>query len=166
MRKTILVPTDFSVESLHVLKNVLSNSKEGEIFNVILLHGVHLNDSITDLMFFSKGKMLRSLTNPEFEEACAILKNKFDSKVNSIRKDLFTGFTQATFDNYVEANRIDEICISDNYNLTFKGKGSYDIAPFIKNSKVTVKAIALETSSSLPERGRTAEIFYNGVHTH
>lgn len=165
MRKTILVPTDFSVESLHVLKNVLSDSNEGDSFNVILLHGIYLNDSITDLMFFSERKMLKSLTNAEFEDACLIIKNKFDSKVNSIRKDLFTGFTQATFDNYVEANRIDEICISDNYSLVFNGKSSYDLGPFIKNSKVSVKAVPYQPQTALPERGRVAEIFYNGVHT-
>jgi len=52
MNQTILIPTDFSIQSLTVLKNILTNSTSKSKFTIILLHGLSLGDSIRDLLFF------------------------------------------------------------------------------------------------------------------
>ncbi len=166
MKKTILLPTDFTIESLHVLKTVLSQSKQDEIFDIILLHGVHLNDSITDLLFFSKQKVLAKIVSKEFNEACSVIQNKYASKINSVRKDIFTGFTQSAFNSYAEANQVDAVYLPSDFTWNFDKRRSFDLTPFIQKSKLPVYKIAWLSNNSIPEKGKVAELFFNGIPSH
>lgn len=158
MRKTILIPTDFTVQSLNSLKSVLSNHSTHELYDIILLHGLSLDDSIRDLLFYSKYQHIDKLTNPEFEEACEVIKNKYDSQISSLRVDLFTGFTTSAFDNYLEGNRVVEIYLSDN-KLALSNKNSFDLSQFIEKCNVKVVKIDSTPSLSVPEKGKVAEVF-------
>ncbi|MFN3639952.1 MAG: hypothetical protein ACK4UK_03460 [Flavobacterium sp.] len=161
MRKTVLIPTDFSIESLTVLKNFLHQADDQYTYDIILLHGTYLSDSISDLLFFSKGKILKELTNEAFEEACMILKNKFASKINSLRKDLYTGYTQSAFNSYVDANRITVACIPANFQWNLSNKKSFDLMPFINKSDVRVEEIGWKPLPNVPEKGKLAELFFS-----
>jgi hypothetical protein len=163
MRRTILIPTDFTIESLNVLKNVLNKKDEEVVYDIIFLHGLHLSGSITDFLFFSKAKRIESLTNREFEDACLIIKNKYSKKINSMRKDIFTGFTQSAFNNYIEANKVDQAYVCSNYELNLEKKQSFDLLPFIKKSDLTINEVELNFDSGLPEKGKLAQIFYNSA---
>lgn len=162
MRKTILIPTDFTVNSLNVVKSILANKETSNTYDVILLHGVSLNDSIRDLLFFSKAEQIDSLTNVEFEEACEVIKNKFDSQINSLRIDLFTGHNKSAFSNYLEGNKVSHIFTSEQ-KLTLASKKSFDLAPFIEKCGVSVTKINSGLTPSIPEKGNVAEVFMNQV---
>lgn len=166
MKKTILLPTDFTIESLNVLKTVLSQSNTDDSFDIILLHGVHMTDSITDLLFFSKHKIIHEMVSEEFNQACSVIKNKYASKINSIRKDIFTGFTQSAFNSYAEANQIDEVYLPSNFQWNFDKRKSFDLIPYIKKSKLTIHQIGWQTNNSIPEKGKVAELFFNGIPSH
>lgn len=152
MKKTILFPTDFNIDSLNMLKMVLSENRENHVFDIILLHGIHLNDSITDLLFYSKSEHLRLLCSREFDEACSIIRNKFESNINSIRTDLFTGKNQASFNSYIEANRIDEVYLPVNYMLKLNNKKSKDITELIKKSPVYIHEISWKPDQNSAEK--------------
>jgi hypothetical protein len=160
MRKTILIPTDFTVQSLTILKTVLTNSELQ--YDIILLHGVGSPDSIRDLLFYSKAAHIESLSNAEFEEAFEIIRNKFHSKINSCRIDLFSGINQTAFNNYLEANRIVEIITSDDRQKLTSSK-SFDLNRFINKSPITVSKIDAVQKSIIPEQGKLAEVFFNRV---
>jgi len=161
MRKTILFPTDFSIQSLNIVKSVLQDRNDGVKYDIILLHGFHPGDSITDLLFASKAKWVGSLTNQGFEDACEIIRNKFESRIRSIRKDVFTGYNQAAFDAYVEGNRITEAYLPANYSLQLSDRRSFDIVPFIQRSPLMLKEVAWNEAPLMPERGQLAEVFHN-----
>ncbi len=161
MRKKILIPTDFSIASLNVVKSFLSKAASNCKYDIILLHGVHMSDSITDLLFFSKRNLIDSLSSAEFDEACSVIKNKFASQINSIRKDIFTGVNQAAFENYVEAHQIDEAYIPAHYEMNFSSSKSFDVIPFIKKSAVKTDAIDWNIDTAIPEKGKLAEVFLN-----
>ncbi|SFC81244.1 hypothetical protein SAMN05421747_1305 [Parapedobacter composti] len=163
MKKNVLIPTDFTIESLNVVKFLLQNRPNDCRYNIILLHGAQAPDTITELLFFSKSKMLASLSNRSFEEACGVIKNKYASGIASMRTDLFSGYTQAAFNNYLLANRIEEIYIPNSYHLHAKNPKSIDLLPFITKCKQPVNKIEWKTEALLPEKGSLAEIFYNGV---
>ncbi|MEK6478777.1 hypothetical protein WJR50_14620 [Catalinimonas sp. 4WD22] len=165
MKKTVIVPTDFSIESLHVVKTILSMTSREEKFDIIFLHGVHLTTSITELLFFSHSEMIRKLSNPHFDEACHVIKNKFSSQINSIRKDIFTGFTQAAFENYLEKNQVDKAFISSTYDLQMSRKNSFDLIPFIKRSNLMVDQVDLRIETRVSEKGKLAVIFANTIST-
>lgn len=162
MKKTILIPTDFTVQSLNVLKAVLNQNNTKQEYDVILLHGFNSTDSIRDLLFFSKPQQIASLMNTEFEEAYEVIRNKFDSQINSLKIDLFSGYNSSAFNTYMEANGVSEIFTSDR-KPKFAHKNSFDLARFINKSRINTTIIESVSKSSVPERGKIAEVFMNQV---
>ncbi|MFN3752723.1 hypothetical protein [Flavobacterium sp.] len=162
MRKTILIPTDFTVNSLNVLKSILVNNQGKQTFDIILVHGISLSDSIRDLLFYSKTKQIESLTNPEFEEACEVIKNKFDSQISSLRIDLFTGYNLSAFENYLEGNKVAQIFTSENKSV-LSNKNSFDLSRFIDKCSVQVTKIDSGFNTIIPEKGKITEVFMNQV---
>lgn len=162
MRKTILIPTDFTVKSLNVLKSILVNNQSNQTFNIILVHGISLNDSIRDLLFYSKAKQIESLTNPEFEEVCEVIKNKFDAQIASLRVDLFTGYNLSAFENYLEGNKVSQIFMSDKKPF-LTNKSSFDLTQFIEKCSIPVTVLDSGTNNVAPEKGKIAEVFINQV---
>lgn len=162
MKKTIVIPTDFTVQSLNVLKAVLTQNQTEEQYNVILLHGFSLSDSIRDLLFFSKPQQITALMNTEFEEACEVIRNKFDSQIGSLKIDLFTGYNVSAFNSYLEANSVEQIFTSDR-KPEFGHKNSFDLSRFIYKCRIDTTIIESVSKSSVPERGKIAEVFINQV---
>jgi hypothetical protein len=163
MNKTILFPTDFTIESLNVVKTVLNDVNPNIKCDIILVHGIRMTDSITDLLFFSKSRFIDELSNEAFDDACEIIRNKFDSRINSIRTEVFSGYNQNAFNNFVEGNKVDEAYMPTNYNLKLVYRKSFDILPFIKNSNVVVNEIAWQAQQHIPGKGQLSEVFYSNV---
>lgn len=150
MKKKILIPTDFSVQSLNVLQTFLEqNENQNANFDIVLVHGYRLSDSIMELMFFSKPNILNALVNPEFQEACNVLQNKYEGKINAIKFDIFTGFTQGAFNNYTDANHVDEIYFNSERKPIFSSPRSFDFTNFIKRSNLKVTDVQQGTVSTL-----------------
>lgn len=137
MTKTILFPTDFSLESLNLVKQALLDYKNEEL-DILLVHGIHLSDSITELLYFSKSKIIKELTNNEFEDACETLRNRSKSNVHSFRIELFIGFTQAAFDNYIDAYKVQAIYIPLHYTFRPTNRMSTDILGYARKAKVPI----------------------------
>lgn len=159
MGKNILVPIDFSIESLNTLKKMMQESTG--TFNIILLHGAYMSTSITELLFYSKDKLIKELSNDEFNEAIHILKNKYDSNIESIRIDIFSGYNRAAFNNYVEANAIDEVVVATNFQYKFNNKKSFDWLPMAYKANVKIHELQIHQEMIMPEKGQLAEIFYD-----
>lgn len=161
--KRILIPTDFSVGSLNVLKTVLSSNVNGHVYDVVLLHGITRSDDIRDLLFTSNHRLLQSVCNPDFEEAVKIIKNKYASSIRSIRNDAFTGYNQTAFNNYIEGNKIDEAYVSTTYTARMGHKSSFDVTAFICKSSLKVNGVEWASQQETPEKGQIAEILLNSA---
>jgi hypothetical protein len=161
MTKTILIATDYSLESLNILKKVLKekNASEDETqYNILLVSGYDMGDSIRDLLFNTKSTIFNKIKPKEFNDAYEIIRNKYPHLINKIVCDIFTGSFQRTFNNYVKAENIEEAYYST--SIKSKGKGKFDITPYIKKCKeLSSQEIIIEIPERLPERGRLAEIF-------
>jgi len=161
MIKTILIATDYSLESLNILKRVLKekNAEENDTqYKILLVSGYDMGDSIRDLLFNTKTTVFNKIRPEEFCDGYGIIKNKYPHLVNKIICDVFTGSFQRTFNQYVKAENIEEAYYSS--SIKSKGKGKFDITPYIKKCKdLTSQDIAIEIRERLPERGRLAEIF-------
>lgn len=140
MSKTVIIPTDFSIVSLKLAQTAIEDHP-GEKLNLVLVHGVHLTDSITELLFFSKNDVISCLSNPDFENACSLLQNLFSKQVNSLRTELFTGFTQSAFNSFLQGVGADKIYVPET-PLKLTDKMSMDLSKFIARSqseKVSVR---------------------------
>lgn len=161
MTKTILIATDYSLESLNVLKKVMREkdaSEDQNQYNILLVSGYDTGDSIRDLLFNTKSTIFNKLRPQEFCDAFGIIKNKYPQLINKIVCDIFTGSFQRTFNNYVKAENIEEAYYSS--SIKSKGNGKFDLIPYIKKCKdLESHEISVEVRESLPEKGRLAEIF-------
>jgi hypothetical protein len=157
MIKNVLIPSNFTVESLHVVKSILSSSQDNSKYNFILVYGASLSDSSIDLLFYSKSRMLREYSSKDFDDALNVLKNKYASKINSIRKDIFSGIHQNAFNNFLQANNIAEIHIPETFKSS--SSGSINLFKFIENSSLPVQVVDIPMTAGVPEKGMVAEIF-------
>jgi hypothetical protein len=145
MATTILIPTDFCVESLNTLKLAL-RSLENERVNVILMYSEILPDSITELLFYNSKDTIKKLKTAEFEEALAVIKNRYESKLISVEFEVFQGTTSRILRNFVEANDVDHIFIPKNYRFRLTENGFNPISA-IKKSKLPYDEIEWRDSS-------------------
>jgi hypothetical protein len=161
MTKTILIATDYSLESLNILKKVLKEkdaSEDQHQYNILLTSGYDSGDSIRDLLFNTKTSVFNKIRPAEFCDAYGIIKNKYTHLISKITCDVFTGSFQRTFNQYVKAENIEEAYYSS--SIRSKGKGKFDLIPYIKKCKeLQSHEISVEVREKLPERGRLAEIF-------
>uniref|UniRef100_UPI001625D1F5 hypothetical protein n=1 Tax=Elizabethkingia anophelis TaxID=1117645 RepID=UPI001625D1F5 len=111
MSKTILIATDYSLESLNILKKVLHEKnalQDDTQYDILFVSGYDMGDSIRDLLFTTKNTIFSKIRPQEFCDAYEIIRNKYSHLVNKIVCDVFTGNFQRTFNNYVKAQNIDE----------------------------------------------------------
>jgi len=161
MTRKILIATDYSLESLNILKKILKEKDTNEDpnqYDIMLVSGYDMGDSIRDLLFTTKSTVFNKIKPQEFNEAFGIIKNKYPHLINKILCDVFTGSFQRAFNNYVKAKNIEEAYYSP--SIKSKGKGKFDLIPYIKNCKdLPSYEVKVEIPEKLPERGRLAEIF-------
>ena len=149
MEKTILIPTDFTVESLNLLKIALqNNSALEEKLRIILVYGQWTSSSITELLFYSKVRMLEKLENAEFKGSCKMLLGRYDRIIEHMSIDIFSGTNQNAFENYLEGNHVTEAYISKNYKFKLQNNNSFNLIPFFTKSKLKLVEINWDTVST------------------
>ncbi len=162
MIKTILIATDFSLESLDILKKVLKNKNDQNDenqYNILFVTGYDMGDSIRNLLFNSKSSIFSKIRPQEFCDAYSIINNKYPNLINKITCDIFTGSFQRTFNNYVEATEIHEAYYSSSKSNNMS-KSQFDITPYVKKCK-HLEAVEIMTQAPqfVHETGRLAEVF-------
>lgn len=128
-QKTILIPTDFCVASLNPLRLALEQTPEPAV-NVVLLHSRMLDDSITELLFYSPARIIHDLLTDDFREALSMLRNRFGNKFGLLRIELFHGYAQCTFDMLSDTLKIDAIYFSKSYKQQLTQR-AFDATPYI-----------------------------------
>jgi hypothetical protein len=146
MKRTILIPTDFSTASLDLAEHVIANAGKDPL-DIVLTHCTLLPDSISELLFFSKEELIRSLRTPEFNKAYRAMLNRHPNKPVAIVTDLFTGWNQSAFNLFLEGNRIEEAVIPKPYTPTLNLERSFDPIPFIHKSALKITEIELCNSN-------------------
>jgi len=146
MKRTILVPTDFSEESLRLVEHIIANA-ENDPIDIVLTHCMFLSDSDIDLLFFSKIELLQSLKSPQFKQACRAMHRRCSTINIVIRTELFTGLTQSAFAHFIEGNQINEAVIPNRYNPRLNLERSFSPIPFIRKSRLKITEVAIEDES-------------------
>ncbi len=160
--KTILIPTDFTIESLNTLKEALK--LQSEKVNIILVYFSGTPDSITELLFFSKENYLASFQREGFREACQVLLNTYTSKINSFQIELFSGYWQRAFNSFLEINEVDEVFIPENYAMKLNNPRSFDPIPYFRKCALPLTAIAWDSNVNVSEKDRVSELFLQISH--
>ncbi|MFZ5973056.1 MAG: hypothetical protein ACOYXA_15825 [Bacteroidota bacterium] len=158
MAKTILVPTDLTIESLNILSYAIRHEDNGPL-DIVLLNGYRSSDSIIDLLFFNKENERDTLVSKEFKEAYEILKNRNASKVNSIAVEFFSGFNKAAMRNLLEARAVEKIYLPATYKMRELHARSFDITPLLRGQQLPFTEVNWSSQAHTPEKNLSAEIF-------
>ena len=160
MSKTILIPTDFSIGSLNLVKEAARAVTGEEGVRLLLVHGVYLPDSIVDLLFFSKQRLIDDMVSKDFRDACRIIHHKYYSQISAIQIELFTGYTQAAFQGLVDGFGIARAYVPKDHQVKPVGARSFDVMPFIRRSGVAITEVAWTPLRNSPEKDMLAELFH------
>lgn len=142
--KNILIPTDFTVHSLDIIVATAEKYK-AEQLNILLMHGLSMSDSISDLMLFSRNNDRYKLISKEFENACMIIKNRYASVIHNLSVRFMHGNTRHIFRNFLHANQIDLIVFPADYTLQKACEQSIDVAGLLKHARCNIDKVAVQT---------------------
>lgn len=157
MVKKILIPIDFKIESLNTLKYCLEERKL-EKSSLILMYSAYNGDSITEILFYNPGKIVESLVSSNFNDAINIIKNTYESKLDSFKIELFHGLNTKAFLNFYDAHGIDLVYLPKDYCLK-PYKNGFDPIPLIKKSKVEFREVAWSSENDLADNDDLNKLF-------
>jgi len=127
--KTVIIPSDFSAESVQVAEAIVRNASE-EV-NILFIHLFHVADDIQDLLFSNYRKKEYEFVSEEFRHECEILKEVYPSTLKSVKIEFFYGSKLAVFKNFLDYNNADYIGYSKRYGMPKLSKSSIDALPVI-----------------------------------
>lgn len=158
MENVILIPVDFNVECLNTLKLALRRNEERSN-TIVLMYPYQGTTSITELMFNAPYKTLKTLRTKEFDDALAIIKNRFAKSIKRIKMELFTGHTKSAFEAFLEGNNVNEIYIPKTYKL--KPVKGFNPIPIIKKSKLPIYEMAWDSNIIIYPLDQLGPLFSN-----
>ncbi|KQM64612.1 hypothetical protein ASE74_11365 [Pedobacter sp. Leaf216] len=140
--KTVLIPTDFRLESIKIIDALVQHQKN-ETLNIIFVHAFKLSDSITDMLMLSRRSRDYENVSDEFYQQLSQVKAKYSPQINAICIEYFYGSTVAAFKNFIEAFDVECIAYLKEYNFTPINK--YSIDPKILTERAGCEVIQLNT---------------------
>jgi len=136
MGKKIIIPSDLKLSSIEHLRSILQFQSENDM-QVILLHGIYLSNSISDLLFFDKSDLKLEIAGSRFMQRINDLEDELGPMVQGIQVDFFSGFTQSSFNNYLSAVKADKVIIPNDFRFDWSHKKSMDILPYFMNCQIS-----------------------------
>lgn len=144
MKKRILVPTDFQVESLNTLKLALKQHTDNEVI-VHLVYGELLDESITRLLFYDPDKIIKKRITGSFTEALSIIRNRYAKNIADIQIELFHGYTITAFKLFALDRNIDEVYLPRTYRMK-ETSGSINLVDFASRTSLPVKWVEWDSN--------------------
>ncbi|MCE7065358.1 hypothetical protein [Dyadobacter sp. CY326] len=151
--KTVVIPGDFSVETMQVAQLFTRNAHEE--FSIVFTHLFHVTDDIQDLLFSTYRKKEYDFVSEAFWRDCHILKDLYGNKLKSIKVEFFYGNKLAAFKNFLDAQNADFIAYSETFGIPKLCKSSLDALPVIKKA-----GIPLIDTDLLEEPAKAQEICF------
>ncbi len=125
-KQKVIIPTDFTVASLNFLIAFLQKNSDKKN-QIVFVHGYQTPESITELLFFSKTKVLKNLETQAFNDALLIIKNRFSSSLESISFELLTSNNKNYLTRFLEFQNANLIVQIQDYKPVFKQKNSFEL---------------------------------------
>jgi len=140
---TVLIPTDFNVESLRIIDTLVLNPGSGPL-RIIFLHAFKLSDSISDILMLSRRTRDYANISDEFYEQLDVYQQKYSAEVKGIGIEYFYGSTVAAFKNLLETLAVDYIAYGK--NDAFRPINKYSIDPKHLTAHCGCTVIELDTA--------------------
>lgn len=139
--KTVLVPTDFNIESLKIIDSLVLTNKPENI-GIIFMHAFKLSDSITDMLMLSRRSRDYQNVSDEFYAQMDAYKQQYPNHIKFIGIEYFYGSSVVAFRNFIDGVNADYIAYPKGYNFTPLNKFSID--PNLLTKRCGCKVVELD----------------------
>lgn len=144
----ILVPTDFSPESLKLADAAIKQS--GKVpCNIILFHAFDLPASPHDLLGTTKQHPQNGLVSEAFRRACQQLKKEWGKELGAISVQCMRGNSRNLFRNFIDAHDIDLVYCPEGYVFEKVHTDSLDPLYFFKKCGIPVIKTAVQSKERI-----------------
>lgn len=154
--QTILIPTDFNIESLNIIPAVC-NHFEGQKVSVIFIHMFKLSDSVTDLLMLSRRSREYEQVSDAFYNGCAALKQQYP-QLSALKVEFLYGSTLSMFKNFLEHNDVDQVLDIKHCHAGKINKASIDPTVLIQKSGLPVLSIKPQSTKITDHVGNAKEL--------
>ncbi|PTQ96784.1 hypothetical protein C8P68_104273 [Mucilaginibacter yixingensis] len=140
--KTLLIPTDFQLETTHCVPQLVHRFHPQKL-NILMVHLVGITDSVGELLMLSRRSAENRFISDDFYRTCHNLRKSYADSIQDIRIEFFYGNTMAAFKNYLDANNVDTIVTLKDLDYELLTERSLDPDAFINRSGRNVLTIDL-----------------------
>jgi len=159
MRK-IVIPTDFTVESLQLIEYAFLNFLDTKL-DIVLVAGFKLPDTRWKIAHFREGKQIKNLLSEEFNEAKRIIELQHKEDIENINFELFTGVNLFAFQDFIEQCQVTDAIIPKNNSLHSSNRKWFDTTKFIKKNVKNVIEVPFELKRKVPPKKRSLAGIFN-----
>lgn len=138
--KHVLIPTDFSINSLNAVHAALSKYSEEQL-NITLFHLLSMPTNISDLLYRSRRNMHLEMITDDFNEALQVLQNRHGSRIRNIRVTFGFGDTVAYFNNFLEGEKADVVLVCPDIDMSAPSPRSVEMTYLIDKAAVSVDRV-------------------------
>lgn len=147
--KKILIPTDFTVESLQLVEYATLNYPNSNL-DVILIAGYQLPHSYWGIRHFNEKEQVHSQVSNQFIDTKRRLELEHSDTINRISIRLFTGANSLAFQNFIEDLDVQDAIVPKPGTLCGP-KNWFDTTAYIKANIQNVVEVVMEQPKEVQE---------------
>ncbi|APQ19109.1 hypothetical protein [Maribacter hydrothermalis] len=150
MRK-ILIPTDFTVDSLQLIEYAILNYPDTKL-DIVLIAGYRLPDTRWGIAHFSKTDKVRKQVSKSFKDSQRRIEIEHKINIETVSFDLFTGLNSCAFQNFLEQINVEDAIVPKQKVLSGTNKRWFDTTNFIKKNVKNVIEVPIEQSAEITDK--------------
>lgn len=151
--KKIIIPTDFTVESLQLIEYAILNYPD-EKLDITLAFGYKIPLHEIEIIKFSAISVIHKTTSEKFLRAKKNILIEHSDRLNSINIELFCGLNSVVFQNFLSEHKIQDAIVPQNKFLCLKNNKCFDLTSLIKKNVKKVIEVELINRSVEIRRAR------------
>lgn len=158
--KIILIPTDFTVESLQLVEYAILNYPNTKL-DIKMVAGYSLPDTRWGITHFNKREQIRKQFTDGFERAKRRIVLEHKNSISSFSFELFTGINSFAFQNFLEQLGVEDSVIPINNNLYYPNRKWFDVTNYIKKNVKTIIEAPVEFGEEVKEKRSALVSLFN-----
>lgn len=149
--KRILIPTDFTLESLQLIEYAILNYPDCKL-DILLVYGYRMPTTETEAKRHSSSKVINKLAQEAYLNAKKSILLEYNENLNSINFEIFTGVNSFAFQNFIISREITGAIIpNENFLRVDRNKG-FDPSPLIKKNIQNTIRVELNSQETKVKR--------------
>lgn len=149
MRK-IIIPTDFTPDSLQLIEYAVLNHPNTRL-DIVLLVGYRIPENRWSIVHFRKQNEIQNQLSEPFKQAYSRVVLEYKDIINSITFEMFNGINSFSFKNFIEGIGAEHAVIPKNKSLYLSGNKWFDTTKYIRKEVANVIEAPVLLGNDMPQ---------------